>query len=185
MTRPVSLIASVGAVLSSGLLAAVPASAAKPAAATIIALPLQPVVPETQRTCAAKTASGLGYSELGPGTGAKPGATDYVLVNYIGYLAVTGEVFDQGMSTPMTVDGTIPGFTEALQMIPKGGIYRFCIPSALAYGDKAAGPIPPNSDLDFQVELLDSRTVAEVEAMRAQAAAQKAAEEGQSESAGH
>jgi FKBP-type peptidyl-prolyl cis-trans isomerase FkpA len=104
-------------------------------------------------------------------SGAKPGGNDTVLVNYIGYLAATGAVFDQGMQAPLTVDGVIPGFSQALQMMGRTGIARICIPAALGYGAQASGPIPANSDLVFQVELLDFKTTAEIEDMRkAQAA---------------
>lgn len=145
---------------------------AVPAQAQIIPLPLQPVVGAAQRACTAKTASGLGYSVLKPAEGAKPGATDYVLVNYIGYLAATGAVFDQAMRTPMPVDGVIPGFGEGLRLAARGGIVRLCIPAALGYGAQEQGPIPANSDLVFQVEMIDMRTRAELEAMQAEAAAQ-------------
>lgn len=143
--------------------------AAVPAAGAIIPLPLQPVVPADQRTCQAKTSSGLGFTELRVATGPKAGPTDYVLVNYIGYLAASGQVFDQAMTTPMTVGGVIPGFSEGLKMIPRGGVWRFCIPAALGYGKAGSGPIPADADLVFQVELVDSRTAAEVEAMRREA----------------
>ncbi|HEY6869822.1 MAG TPA: FKBP-type peptidyl-prolyl cis-trans isomerase [Novosphingobium sp.] len=152
-------------------LATVAAPAAAQPADGIIPLPLQPVVPAAQRTCAARTASGLGYDELRKGTGPKAGPTDYVLVNYIGYLAASGQVFDQATTTPMTIDGVIPGFSEGLKLIPRGGIWRFCIPAALGYGKAGTGPIPPDADLVFQVELVDSRTAAEVEAMRREAGA--------------
>ncbi|MBC2667410.1 FKBP-type peptidyl-prolyl cis-trans isomerase [Novosphingobium flavum] len=152
------------------MLSLVVLAAAVSAPSAIIPLPLQPVVPAAQRTCDAKTASGLGYSVLKPAEGPKAGPTDYVLINYVGYLAADGQVFDQAMSTPMTIDGVIPGFGEGLKMVPRGGIYRLCIPAAMGYGAEASGPIPANSDLVFQVELLDSRTVAEVEAMRKAAA---------------
>lgn len=154
--------------------AAVPAAVAGPANA-IIPLPLQPIVPAQQRSCAAKTASGLGYTMLRPGTGARPGATDYVLVNYIGYLAANGQVFDQGQQSALQVSGVIAGFAEGLQMVGKGGIYRLCIPAAQGYGANATGPIPANSDLVFQIEVVDSRTVAEVEALRAAAQQAEAA----------
>lgn len=108
---------------------------------------------------------------LRAGTGAKPGAGDVVLVNYIGYLAATGTVFDQGMRSPLPVDSVIPGFSQGLQTMARSGIARFCIPAALGYGAKASGPIPADSDLVFQVELLDFKTAAEVESMnRAEAA---------------
>lgn len=143
---------------------ALPALATEPAG--IIALPLNPVVPAAQRQCTAKTASGLGYTMLRPATGPTPAAADYVLVNYIGYLAATGAVFDQNMRAPFPADGVIPGFSEGLQMLPRTGIARFCIPAALGYGAQGGGPIPANADLVFQVELIDFKTAAEVDTMR-------------------
>ncbi|MEG8038153.1 FKBP-type peptidyl-prolyl cis-trans isomerase [Sphingomonas sp. LR60] len=131
----------------------------------IIPLPLNPVVPAGQRLCSTTAATGLGSTMLRAGTGAKPTAGDVVLVNYIGYLGQTGVVFDQGMRSPLPVDGVIPGFSQGLQTMARGGISRFCIPAALGYGAQASGPIPANADLVFQVELLDFKTAAEVESM--------------------
>jgi FKBP-type peptidyl-prolyl cis-trans isomerase FkpA len=131
----------------------------------IIALPLNPVVPAGQRLCMNRTPSGLGYAMLRPGSGAKPAASDVVLVNYVGYLAATGAVFDQGMGSALQVDGVIPGFAEGLRMMNKSGVARFCIPAALGYGATASGPIPANADLVFQVELVDFKTAADVDAM--------------------
>ena len=151
------------------LLAAGPPLAAQPAPARspqIIALPLNPVVANDKRSCRDKSASGLGYTLLLAGAGAKPGATDIVLVNYIGYLAASGATFDQAMTAAMPVDRLIPGFTEGLKLMPKGSIYRFCVPATLGYGAKAQGPIPANSALVFQVELVEFKTAAEVEALR-------------------
>lgn len=141
---------------------------AKPAVAntSIIALPLNPIVPAGQRVCASRTPSGLGYTMLRTAAGAKPAASDVALVNYIGYLATTGAVFDQGMKSPLPVDGVIPGFAEGLRMIAKTGIARICVPAALGYGARESGPIPANSDLVFQVELVDFKTAADVENMR-------------------
>ncbi len=136
----------------------------------IIPLPLTPVVPPTQRACTLRTPSGLGYTVLRAGAGAKPAAADTVLVNYIGYLAATGAVFDQNMQSPLPVSGVIPGFAEGLQLVPRTGIVRLCIPAALGYGAQASGPIPAGSDLVFQVELLDFKTPAELEALRKGAA---------------
>lgn len=168
MTSTLRIAAGLCAVLLPlGAQAATPAA---PAADPVIALPLQPVVGADKRTCAAKAPSGLGYSVLKNATGPKAAKGDYVLVNYIGYLAATGKVFDQNMTTPFRSDQVIPGFSEGLGMMPRGATYRFCIPAALGYGATGAGAdIPANADLVFQVELLDSKTVAEVEAMRAQA----------------
>jgi FKBP-type peptidyl-prolyl cis-trans isomerase FkpA len=154
-----------------------PVAASKPVAADngIIALPLTPVVPAAQRMCAARTPSGLGYTMLHAGTGAKPAADATVLVNYIGYLSATGAVFDQAMQTPMPVGGVIPGFSEGLQLLAKGSIARLCIPASMGYGTQAAGSIPANSDLIFQVELLDFRTAAEMADMAKARAAEPAA----------
>lgn len=166
------------------LSAAVPAISAAPAKAPMasaqaIPLPLNPVIAAPQRLCTAKTASGLGTMGLKAVEGAKPAKGDYVLVNYIGYLATNGEVFDQGMQAAFPVEGVIPGFSEGLQMMAKGSTWRFCVPSPLGYGAEASGPIPANSDLVFQVELVDFKTAAEVEAMRAAAASAQPGAEAQ------
>jgi FKBP-type peptidyl-prolyl cis-trans isomerase FkpA len=148
---------------------AVAASAAeKPSVAgAIIKLPLQPVVSADLRACSARTASGLGYAVLREGTGAKPGKSDFVLISYIGYLAATGQVFDQNQGTPLSLDNVIPGFAEGLQLMPRGSVYRLCVPATLGYGAAGAGEaIPANADLVFQIELVDFKTAAEVEAMR-------------------
>ena len=113
---------------------------------------------------------------LRAGSGAKPTAGDVVLVNYIGYLAATGAVFDQGMRSPLPVNGVIPGFSQGLQTMTRSGVARFCIPAAMGYGAQASGPIPANSDLVFQIELLDFKTAAEVEAMNRAEAAEPAAQ---------
>ena len=145
----------------------VPAEAQSAPAAAIIKLPLQPQVGADMRACSAKTASGLGYAVLRPGTGPKPGKTDFVLIGYIGYLATTGQVFDQNPGTPLSLDSVIPGFAEGLQLMPRGSVYRLCVPATLGYGAAGAGEaIPANADLVFQIELIDSKTAAEVDAMR-------------------
>lgn len=145
------------------------ATPAKPpvASAQAIPLPLNPVIGASQRLCTNKTASGLGTMLLKPAVGAKPTKADFVLVNYIGYLAADGTMFDQGMKAAFPVDGVIPGFSEGLQLMAKGSTWRFCVPAALGYGAEVSGPIPANSDLVFQVELVDFKTGAEVEARRA------------------
>lgn len=145
-----------------------PLAAANPVVAndSIIPLPLTPIVPAAQRLCGAKTPSGLGYTILRQGQGAKPAADDTVLVNYIGYLAATGAVFDQGRHSALPANQVIPGFSQGLQMTGRNGIVRLCIPAALGYGAQESGPIPANSDLVFQVEVIDFKTAAEIEAMR-------------------
>ncbi|MDF8332601.1 FKBP-type peptidyl-prolyl cis-trans isomerase [Novosphingobium cyanobacteriorum] len=171
MTQTLRIAAALAtALVSNSALAQAPAPAPAPAAGAVIALPLQPMVGADKRTCNAQTASGLGYTVLKDATGPKAAKGDFVLVNYIGYLAANGQVFDQNMTTPFQSDSVIPGFSEGLGMMPRGSIYRLCIPAALGYGAKGAGDgIPANADLVFQVELLDSKTEAEVAAMRSQA----------------
>lgn len=155
-----------------------PAPAPRAVAANngIIALPLTPTVPAGQRLCTARTPSGLGYTMLRAGAGAKPAGDSTVLVNYIGYLAATGAVFDQNVQTPMPVGEVIPGFSQGLQLLSKGGVMRLCIPAAMGYGAQASGPIPANSDLVFQVELLDFKTAAEMADLAKARAAEAAAQ---------
>ncbi len=148
--------------------AAAPALAAAPAAALseILPVPLNPVVPAAQRVCSATTASGLGTRVLRDAQAPKPARGDYVLVNYIGYLAADGTVFDQNVTQAFSTGAVIKGFSEGLLLMSKGSIWRFCIPAALGYGERSTGPIPANSDLVFQVELADFKTEAEITAMR-------------------
>ena len=122
---------------------------------TPIPLPLKQIIPTGQRQCAAKPTTALGILQLRSGTAAHPAASDGVKVNYIGYLAATGEVFDQGMGVEFPVGGVIPGFSQGLMAMGKGGVSRLCIPAALGYGARATGAIPANADLVFQVELVD------------------------------
>jgi FKBP-type peptidyl-prolyl cis-trans isomerase FkpA len=102
------------------------------------------------------TESGLQYKVLKAGEkgGQHPTASDVALVNYKGMLT-DGTVFDEQSRTPIELKRVIPGWTEGLQLMTKGSKYRFWIPPSLGYGDKAAGPIPPNSTLVFDVELLE------------------------------
>jgi FKBP-type peptidyl-prolyl cis-trans isomerase FkpA len=152
---------------AAALLAAVPATVhAATAGTAILPVPLNPVVPAEQRQCATRTASGLGYTVLREANAARPGASDVVLVNYIGYLAATGDVFDQNARSAFAVSDVIPGFSEGLQIAPKGSVLRLCIPSSLGYGARGSGPIPADAALVFQVEVLDFKTLAEVQAMQ-------------------
>jgi len=101
--------------------------------------------------------SGLQYKILTQGTGPKPTATDTVVCNYKGTLLDNTE-FDSSYSRnqPLTipVGGVIKGWTEALELMPVGSKWQLFIPSDLAYGPQAKGPIGPNSTLIFDVELL-------------------------------
>jgi FKBP-type peptidyl-prolyl cis-trans isomerase len=101
--------------------------------------------------------SGLQYKVLSAGTGPKPAATDTVVCNYKGTLLDNSE-FDSSYkrNQPLTipVNGVIKGWTEALQLMPVGSKWELFIPSELAYGPQAKGPIGANSTLIFEVELL-------------------------------
>ena len=96
------------------------------------------------------------------GQGTSPTREDVVLINYKGMLA-DGKVFDQGKQVPLAVDGVVPGFTQALEQMQRGGKYKIMIPSELGYGSEVNGPIPANSELIFEVELLDFKSKAEIE----------------------
>jgi FKBP-type peptidyl-prolyl cis-trans isomerase len=104
------------------------------------------------------TASGLQYEVLKKGDGPKPKATDTVKVHYHGTL-IDGTVFDssveRGEPATFGVNQVIPGWIEALQLMPVGSKWKLFIPSQLAYGERGAGnEIGPNSTLIFEVELL-------------------------------
>ncbi len=103
--------------------------------------------------------SGLQYQIIREGTGPRPKLTDMVRVHYHGTL-IDGRVFDssvdRGQPIELNVNGVIPGWTEALQLMPVGSKWKLFIPSDLAYGDRQAGQlIAPGSTLIFDVELLD------------------------------
>ena len=103
--------------------------------------------------------SGLQYQVLKKGEGSKPTASDKVKCHYHGTL-INGTVFDssvqRGEPAVFGVSQVIPGWVEALQLMPVGSKWRLFIPSNLAYGEHGAGDaIEPNSALVFDVELLD------------------------------
>jgi FKBP-type peptidyl-prolyl cis-trans isomerase FklB len=103
-------------------------------------------------------ADGLQYKIIKAGKGRKPTQTDAVTVNYEGKL-VDGTVFDssykRGEPISFPVNGVIPGWTEALKLMPVGSTWELFIPSNLAYGENGAPPsIGPNETLIFKVELL-------------------------------
>lgn len=105
------------------------------------------------------TPSGLQYEVLTEGNGPRPAAGDQVKVHYTGRL-IDGTVFDssveRGEPATFGVTQVIPGWVEALQLMPAGSKWRLHIPSALAYGPQGAGGIiGPNSTLIFDVELLE------------------------------
>jgi FKBP-type peptidyl-prolyl cis-trans isomerase FkpA len=105
-----------------------------------------------------KTASGLGYTELKPGKGPSPTATDKVKVNYRGTLT-DGTEFDssykRGQPAEFPLNRVIPCWTEGVQKMKVGGKAKLTCPASIAYGDKGAGGvIPPGATLIFEIELL-------------------------------
>ena len=103
--------------------------------------------------------SGLQYEIIKEGTGKKPKATDQVRCHYEGTL-IDGTLFDssiqRGEPAVFGVNQVIPGWVEALQLMPEGSKWKLYIPSELAYGPRGAGEmIPPHSTLIFEVELLE------------------------------
>ena len=101
------------------------------------------------------------------GKGVSPTIDDVALINYKGTLP-SGKVFDQQQRAVFPLAEVVPGFTKALEQMQKGGKYKVHIPWQLAYGNKAAGAIPPRTDLDFEIELLDFKSKQEIMAMQAQ-----------------
>jgi FKBP-type peptidyl-prolyl cis-trans isomerase FkpA len=122
-------------------------------------------------------AAGLAYAQryqgvvvetLTAGSGPSPTMEDMVLVNYTGRLA-DGTEFDKGERVPIALDGVVPGFAEGLGKMQRGGKYRLEIPADKGYGaEEKSNPatgqvvIPANSDLVFDVELVDFRSRAEI-----------------------
>ena len=103
--------------------------------------------------------SGLQYEILTEGKGNKPAATDQVKCHYEGQL-LDGTVFDssikRGQPATFGVNQVIPGWVEALQLMPEGSKWRLYIPAELGYGAHGAGEvIPPYSTLIFDVELIE------------------------------
>jgi FKBP-type peptidyl-prolyl cis-trans isomerase FklB len=102
--------------------------------------------------------SGLQYMVLKAGTGRKPTDESSVVANYSGQL-IDGTTFDAsqpGSPATFKVGGVIPGWREALKLMPLGSKWQLTIPAALAYGERGAGrSIGPNQVLRFDVELVE------------------------------
>ena len=142
----------VAALIGAGAIGAYVVSA-KPA---LLAMPPAQFLAANGKHAGVKTTpSGLEYKVLKPGTGAHPTPSDVALVEYKGTL-VSGQQFDAskpGQPVPMPIGQVVPGFAEALTLMNRGATYRFWLPPNLGYGDRAAGPIPANSVLVFDVTL--------------------------------
>jgi FKBP-type peptidyl-prolyl cis-trans isomerase FkpA len=142
----------------------------------ITKVPLQPIAKGALTklwlgvAAVALAAGGIAYATLPAsvdvdvvkaGAGAHPKADEVVVVNYTGKLK-SGKTFDEGKGVPLPLEGMIPGFTEGLIQMQKGGKYKLIIPADKAYGkeekkDPRTGEVvlPANSDLIFDIEVLD------------------------------
>lgn len=116
----------------------------------------------------AARSQGVRVETLTAGTGPMPTMTDVVLINYVGKLT-DGKEFDKGERVPMSLDQVVPGFGEGITRMQKGGKYRLTIPAEKAYGaEEKRNPqtgevvIPANSDLVFDVDLLDFKSREEI-----------------------
>ena len=133
----------------------------------ITRVPLQPIARGSLTklwlgvAAAVAVAGGVAWAAMPPlvsvktvkaGEGASPTLDDVAFIDYTGRLK-SGQVFDQGKA-PLALREVVPGFTQALEQMQPGGKYKVVIPASLAYGDKATGPIPANSDLYFDIEVL-------------------------------
>lgn len=103
------------------------------------------------------TASGLQYQIIKEGKGKTPGPESQVEVHYRGTL-INGTEFDSSYKRNQTasfpLNRVIPGWTEGLQLMKEGAVYKFFIPPNLGYGSIAQRKIPANSVLIFEVELI-------------------------------
>ncbi len=113
-----------------------------------------------------KSSTGLLYKIEKTGSGKTPEDSDTVVVNYTGKL-IDGTEFDnsykRGEPASFQLDGVIPGWTEGLKYIKKGGKIKLVVPADLAYGKNGYPHIPINSTLVFDVELLDIKPAASVD----------------------
>ncbi len=122
---------------------------------------------------------GLDLDTITQGVGPMPKDGDVLFIKYKGKLAADGTVFDESRDIPLPVQGlfpegtpfpiedgaTIPGFFEGLKQMQKGGKYNLFIPADKAYGAEppAGSPIPPNADLEFEIEVIEVMSAATFE----------------------
>lgn len=111
-----------------------------------------------EREAVTTTESGLQYEVIREGDGPQPTLADQVTVHYRGTL-VDGTQFDssydRGEPITFPLGAVVPGWKEGLQLMSVGSHYKLYLPPALGYGAAGKGPIPPNSTLIFDVELLE------------------------------
>jgi FKBP-type peptidyl-prolyl cis-trans isomerase len=164
----VALWAGIAVLLVGGIAGGVYASTAPRAAAgaspAMAKLPAAEFLAANGKRHGVKTtASGVEYIVIKPGAGPTPTSEDVALVDYRGTLT-NGTEFDAskpGEPTPFPVARVVPGFSEALMLMPKGSKYRVWIPPKLGYGDRDAGPIPANSVLVFDITMREFQPMPE------------------------
>jgi FKBP-type peptidyl-prolyl cis-trans isomerase len=125
----------------------------------ILGAPKTPDDVKAPPASAKKTASGLAYRVLTPGTGKEhPTATSRVTVHYSGW-TTDGKMFDssvaRGEPATFPLNGVVKGWTEGVQLMVVGEKARFWLPPALGYGDKPQRPGAPSGMLVFDIELLN------------------------------
>ena len=106
---------------------------------------------------AIRHSSGLYYQVITPGSGVTPSINSKIFVTYTGKL-LNGTIFDQQSNSSQTgflLSQVIPGWQIGVPLIQKGGEIKLIVPSSLAYGCTAQGPIPANSVLYFDIVLVD------------------------------
>ena len=102
---------------------------------------------------ATQDGQGFFYTIEATGTGDHPKSCSNVTVGYVGKLT-NGTIFDQNPETSFDLGQLILGWQAGIPLISKGGKITLYLPPSLAYGDRAAGPVPANSILIFTIDLL-------------------------------
>lgn len=108
----------------------------------------------TNNIPAVKDASGVRFVIVSLGTGFPPKLTSTVKVSYVGRF-LSDVIFDQGSSVTFEMKGLIPGFQIGLALMPMGTKAKIYIPSGYAYGNRDVNDIPANSNLIFEIELIE------------------------------
>ncbi len=137
------------------------AAAALPVAGVVSAQDAKPQEAGSTSPAADPAAPKVKVETLKAGEGAPPPPGSFVLVNYKGTLE-DGTEFDAAEHVPLDLSNVVPGFAQGLLQMQRGGHYRLTIPPALGYGAQASGPIPANSTLVFDIDLLDYKTPEEI-----------------------
>ena len=107
---------------------------------------------EVNAITATEDARGFFYTITSAGSGSKPSSCAGVTVNYVGKLT-NGVTFDSGNGVSFYLSRLITGWQEGIPLIAPGGSITLYLPPSLAYGAAGSGPIPPNANLIFTIDL--------------------------------